>query len=151
MRKGRRTKIPYESILLLTSTSTFPKSQVPEGTSEGLPTNGQQRSPDPTLDDDLDLNLPVYSLPDETIEGQHGLIKHFMLNDRKRTLTQDSAGEVVLWDLLKVIFLSRHPSIRFLLTLAVQTNTIFRQAPYGRRRIGDQYYREHRSLVHDRH
>ncbi|KAH1474060.1 hypothetical protein KXV22_003129 [Aspergillus fumigatus] len=101
VRKGRRTKIPYESILLLTSTSTFPKSQVPEGTSEGLPTNGQQRSPDPTLDDDLDLNLPVYSLPDETIEGQHGLIKHFMLNDRKRTLTQDSAGEVVLWDLLK--------------------------------------------------
>jgi WD repeat-containing protein 48 len=105
--KGRRTKIPYESILLLTSTSTFPKSRVPEGTSEGLPTNGQQRSPGPDLDDDLDLNLPVYSLPEETIEGQHGLIKHFMLNDRKRTLTQDSAGEVVLWDLLKVF--SRHP------------------------------------------
>ncbi|KAF7176647.1 hypothetical protein CNMCM7691_003299 [Aspergillus felis] len=99
--KGRRTKIPYESILLLSSTSTFPKSRVPGGTTEGLPTNGQQRSPDPDLDDDLDLTVPVYSLPEETIEGQHGLIKHFMLNDRKRTLTQDSAGEVVLWDLLK--------------------------------------------------
>lgn len=127
--KGRRTKIPYESILLLSSTSTFPKSRVPQSTSEGLPANGQQRSPDQDLDDDLDLTLPVYSLPEETIEGQHGLIKHFMLNDRKRTLTQDSAGEVVLWDLLKVIP-PIHPT-RLLLTLAVQTNSILRQAPYG--------------------
>jgi WD repeat-containing protein 48 len=46
--------------------------------------------------------LPVYSLPQETIEGQLGVIKHLMLNDRKRTLTQDTAGEVLLWDLLKV-------------------------------------------------
>lgn len=46
--------------------------------------------------------VPIHTLPDETIEGQNGLIKHVMLNDRKRVLTLDTAGEVVLWDLLRV-------------------------------------------------
>ena len=47
--------------------------------------------------------------PEETIQGQNGLIKHVMLNDRKRVLTQDTAGEVVLWDLLKVRHRIPHP------------------------------------------
>ncbi|EAW13053.1 WD repeat protein [Aspergillus clavatus NRRL 1] len=97
---GRRTKIPYESILQLSSTSIFPKSRMPPGTLMPLIPNGQQ-PPTADVDDELGLTLPVYALPEETIEGQDGLIKHCLLNDRKRTLTQDSAGEVVLWDLLK--------------------------------------------------
>ena len=52
--------------------------------------------------DDLSLIVPIRGQPAETIEGQNGLIKHHMLNDRKRVLTLDTAGEVVLWDLLKV-------------------------------------------------
>lgn len=40
--------------------------------------------------------------PEETVQGQDGLIKYEMLNDRKRALTQDTAGEVVLWDILRV-------------------------------------------------
>lgn len=54
------------------------------------------------LDDDLELVVPLQALPEETIVGQNGLIKHVLLKDRKRALTQDTAGEVVLWDLLKV-------------------------------------------------
>jgi WD repeat-containing protein 48 len=50
---------------------------------------------------DLSLVIPIRGQPAETIEGQNGLIKHHMLNDRKRILTLDTAGEVVLWDLLK--------------------------------------------------
>ena len=50
--------------------------------------------------------VPYHALPEETIEGHNGLIKHVMLNDRKRALTLDTAGEVVLWDLLRVL---RHP------------------------------------------
>ncbi|CEL03262.1 Putative WD repeat protein (AFU_orthologue; AFUA_5G11870) [Aspergillus calidoustus] len=100
--KGRPGKIPYESLLLLSTTSTLPSSRLPESfarsTADGLPS-----SPRPDLDDDLGLPIPAYALPEETVEGQHGLIKHFLLNDRKRTLTQDSAGEVVLWDLLKCV------------------------------------------------
>ncbi|EEH49498.2 uncharacterized protein PADG_05577 [Paracoccidioides brasiliensis Pb18] len=55
------------------------------------------------LNGDLELVVPFQALPEETIVGQNGLIKHVMLNDRKHALTQDTAGEVVLWDLLKCI------------------------------------------------
>jgi WD repeat-containing protein 48 len=47
--------------------------------------------------------VPYHTLPVETIEGQNGLIKHEILNDRKRVLTLDTAGEVVLWDLLRCV------------------------------------------------
>ena len=45
---------------------------------------------------------PVHRLPEETIEGQFGLVKHRLLNDRRRVLTLDTAGDVLLWDLIKV-------------------------------------------------
>ncbi|KAL4890203.1 Pkinase-domain-containing protein [Aspergillus ambiguus] len=99
----RRKKIPYESLLLLSSTSTLPTSRILDNKSQSAAANGRPHSSESDLDDGIDLTEPVYSLPDETIEGQHGIIKYFFLNDRKRTLTQDSAGEVVLWDLLKCI------------------------------------------------
>ena len=97
-----KKKIPYESLLLLSSTSTLPNSRIPQNVAIPPSANGQQPSPQSDLEDELALTLPVQTLPNATIEGQHGLIKYFFLNDRKRTLTQDSAGEVVLWDLLKV-------------------------------------------------
>ncbi|GLA36816.1 hypothetical protein AnigIFM63309_003251 [Aspergillus niger] len=99
--KGMPKKIPYESVLLLSNTSTFPNSRVPRDAAPGVAPHAQGQASGSDMEDELGLTLPVQSLPEETIEGQHGLIKHFMLNDRKRTLTQDSAGEVVLWDLLK--------------------------------------------------
>ncbi|KAL9029745.1 MAG: hypothetical protein Q9196_002051 [Gyalolechia fulgens] len=45
--------------------------------------------------------LPYQDLPAATIQGQQGLIKHAMLNDKKRVLTLDTAGEVLMWDVLK--------------------------------------------------
>ncbi|KAJ5893539.1 hypothetical protein N7495_005230 [Penicillium taxi] len=78
--------IPFNSVLPLSATSSLP---------------GRASSPEPHLE--TDETISVHSLPVETIEGQHGLIKCLMLNDRKRTLTQDTAGDVVLWDLLKCI------------------------------------------------
>lgn len=94
-----KKKIPYNAVLLLSSTSTLPNPRISESvTLQSIP-NAQSET---DLQDGLELTLPIQTLPEEIIEGQHGLIKYFMLNDRKRTLTQDSAGEVVLWDLLKV-------------------------------------------------
>ena len=55
-----------------------------------------------TINGASDELAPFHDLPVETIEGQNGLIKHELLNDRKRVLTLDTAGEVMLWDLLKV-------------------------------------------------
>ncbi|KAL4821314.1 hypothetical protein BDW67DRAFT_172139 [Aspergillus spinulosporus] len=98
--KEKPTKIPFESLLLLSNTSTLPNSRIPQGDSTS---NGQPSSPRPDIDDELGLTLPANSLPEETVEGQHGLIKYCLLNDRKRALTQDSAGEVVLWDLLRCV------------------------------------------------
>ncbi|KAJ5952203.1 uncharacterized protein N7479_010616 [Penicillium vulpinum] len=88
-KKGPK-KIPFNSVLQLSATSILggsaPKLNSSEPNSEAI-----------------GLTIPVHSQPEETIEGQHGLIKCLMLNDRRRALTQDSAGEVVLWDLLKCI------------------------------------------------
>ncbi|KAJ5468900.1 Protein of unknown function DUF3337 [Penicillium sp. IBT 31633x] len=83
-------KIPFNAVLQLSATSVLGGSA------------SRTSSPEPTLET-IGLPIPVHSLPEETIEGQHGLIKCLMLNDRRRTLTQDSAGEVIMWDLLKCI------------------------------------------------
>ncbi|KAJ5620404.1 hypothetical protein N7510_004388 [Penicillium lagena] len=91
--KAAPKKIPFDAVLQLSATSALLGSTSP----------GSGQSSEPGLEEGLGLTIPVHSLPQETIEGQHGLIKCLMLNDRKRTLTQDSAGEVVLWDLLKCV------------------------------------------------
>ncbi|KAL4919742.1 hypothetical protein BDW62DRAFT_178364 [Aspergillus aurantiobrunneus] len=101
--KRKPTKIPFESLLLLSNTSTLPSLRIPQGAAQNPTASGQPSSSRPDIDDELGLTLTAYPLPEETIEGQHGLIKYFLLNDRKRTLTQDSAGEVILWDLLRCV------------------------------------------------
>lgn len=98
-------KIPLSAVLQLSATSTLLTSS---------PASGQSMEPD--LEEEIGLAIPVHSLAEETIEGQHGLIKCLMLNDRKRTLTQDSAGDVVLWDLLKVRLFQILKNIESLLT-----------------------------------
>lgn len=49
--------------------------------------------------------------PEHTISGQTGLIKHTMLNDRRRVLTTDSSGEVSMWDLLQVCRLANSQKV----------------------------------------
>ncbi|KAJ5945837.1 hypothetical protein N7454_002676 [Penicillium verhagenii] len=85
-------KIPYSAVLQLSATSSL----------LGSSPSSRVHTPEPDMGSDI-VSMPVHSQPEESIEGQHGLIKCLMLNDRKRTLTQDSAGEVVLWDLLKCV------------------------------------------------
>ncbi|TCD67709.1 hypothetical protein EIP91_012005 [Steccherinum ochraceum] len=45
--------------------------------------------------------VPLYTSPDEVIEGEHGLVRSVILNDRMRALTVDTAGEVAVWDILR--------------------------------------------------
>lgn len=91
----QKKKILHSSILLLSNTATFPGRDPERAT---IYSAVSVRNPD-----ELDVVVPMYTTPEETIEGQHGLIKHLMLNDRRRALTQDTAGEVVMWDLLQVL------------------------------------------------
>jgi WD repeat-containing protein 48 len=93
--RASKNGIPFACILRISNTAPLPITRVKDHESI--------RKPSEILDEsDLGLIHPFHSLPELTIEGQHGLIKHIMLNDRKRVLTLDTAGEVTLWDLLKV-------------------------------------------------
>jgi WD repeat-containing protein 48 len=100
---GGVPEIPSSAILRLSIAAPFPGSRSKEFEKSGSQQAPSIRKPsDSMIDTDLHLTIPIRELPQETIEGQDGLIKHVMLNDRKRVLTLDSTGEVVLWDLLKV-------------------------------------------------
>ena len=96
-------KIPSHCILRLSVTAPFPGMKPLDG--EGAPVYSgasMRKQSEVNFDANYELAIPFYDLPEETIEGHNGLIKHEMLNDRKRVLTLDTAGEVMLWDLIKV-------------------------------------------------
>ena len=94
---GKLKKIPLESILRISNTVAS-RTREQEAHTASL---ASRKLSEAIIETDLGQFVPIRDLPEETIEGQHGLIKHVMLNDRKRVLTLDDAGEVVLWDLLK--------------------------------------------------
>ncbi|ESZ94707.1 hypothetical protein SBOR_4901 [Sclerotinia borealis F-4128] len=98
-----KKEIPLKSILRISNTVRFPASTVRESdsvTNFSMMSGGRKTS-EPIVDPDFGLVVPIHTLPEETIEGQHGLVKHKLLNDRRRVLTLDTAGDVLLWDLLK--------------------------------------------------
>ncbi|QIW98991.1 hypothetical protein AMS68_004509 [Peltaster fructicola] len=93
-------KIALKHMLRLSNTAYFP---LPADTdiADILPNRRISTYEKPSQD--LVIGQPIRAHPDYTTEGQNGLIKHVMLNDRKRILTLDTAGEVVMWDLLKCV------------------------------------------------
>lgn len=92
-------RIPHNAVLRLANTALHPGRKV--GRNPNQSATNLRKASEALNADDLSLVIPIRGQPAETIEGQNGLIKHHMLNDRKRILTLDTAGEVVLWDLLK--------------------------------------------------
>ncbi|KEF55592.1 uncharacterized protein A1O9_08342 [Exophiala aquamarina CBS 119918] len=95
-----KKRIPHNAVLRVSNTAVHPGrkhlGRMPNPSFTNL-----RKASEAMISDDLSLVVPIRGQPAETIEGQNGLIKHVMLNDRKRILTLDTAGEVVLWDLLK--------------------------------------------------
>jgi WD repeat-containing protein 48 len=96
-------RIPHNAILKMTNAAVHPGQKRNHHLPNHSVTNLRKASEAMIAADDLSLVVPIRGQPSETIEGQNGLIKHVMLNDRKRILTLDTAGEVVLWDLLKCV------------------------------------------------
>lgn len=92
-------KIPLKYMLRLSNTAPFPTPLVVEDERSASVVDGNKESAPP----EVITTQPVRTLPDFSIEGQTGLIKHVMLNDRKRVLTLDTAGDVMMWDLLKCV------------------------------------------------
>jgi WD repeat-containing protein 48 len=98
-------QIPIKSILRLSNTAPFPvfKARDPDSVTLYSTTASLRKPSDLAMDaEDLSGTVPMRLQADFTIEGQHGLIKHVLLNDKRRVLTLDTAGEVLLWDLLQV-------------------------------------------------
>ncbi|KAH8684672.1 WD repeat protein-like protein [Tricladium varicosporioides] len=97
-----KKEIPSHSILRISNTATFPSPAAREAdantTISALST--VRKGSEIIVDPDIGVIVPIQALPEETIEGQHGLVKHKLLNDRRRALTLDTAGDVLLWDLL---------------------------------------------------
>lgn len=102
-----KTKIPLSCILRMSSNAAYP-GQRPRDIEVSTIYSGTsaRRMSEAVVDSDLGVIVPFHDLPEETIEGQNGLIKHLMLNDRRRVLTLDTAGEVTMWDLLRCVPIS---------------------------------------------
>ncbi|KAI0451823.1 WD repeat-containing protein [Xylaria acuta] len=104
-----RHEIPANSILKMSNTASFPPELSFRDTSElnsavpSMSRKGSEIMPDPVLP----VIEPIHHLPEETIEGQNGLVKHKLLNDRRRVLTLDTAGDVLLWDLIRCEVIQR--------------------------------------------
>ncbi|KAF2216874.1 hypothetical protein CERZMDRAFT_64278 [Cercospora zeae-maydis SCOH1-5] len=96
-----KRKIPLKHALRLSNTAFFPTMLTPPPEDTHSP-GGRRGTLDAALAEGS-ITQPIRTQPELSVEGQNGLIKHVMLNDRKRVLTLDTAGEVVMWDLLKCV------------------------------------------------
>jgi WD repeat-containing protein 48 len=99
------TKIPLTSVLRISNTASFPPSQPRTATERSVSGQSMAMRKPSTAFVEPEVVVPASSLqaqPVDTIQGQNGLIKHILLNDRRRVLTTDTAGEVMLWDLIRV-------------------------------------------------
>ncbi|KAF2428605.1 WD repeat protein-like protein [Tothia fuscella] len=95
-------QIPHKSLLRLSNAAPFYVRNREESIASYSGASLRKAS---EVINDLDTGgvVPVRTTPEHTIEGQHGLIKHVTLNDRRRVLTLDTASEVVMWDLLHCV------------------------------------------------
>ena len=102
-RRPSHTVIPLASVLRISNNAPIPSQRLRDVDSTTTYSGISARKLSEAIADiDLGIIHPLQELSNETIEGQNGLIKHLLLNDRRRVLTLDTAGEVTLWDLLKV-------------------------------------------------
>ncbi|KAI8352354.1 hypothetical protein B0O80DRAFT_488182 [Mortierella sp. GBAus27b] len=88
----------------------YPMSTVYSAASVGsIFANNRDRQSQHSSEDDDGLITPIFEEPENIIEGEHGLIKHALLNNRRMAVTEDKCGEVALWDIIKCVQLETFP------------------------------------------
>ena len=97
------SKIPFTCVLRMSSNVPIPGQKLRDIEASTTYSGTSRKMSEALSDSDFGITIPYHELPDETIEGQNGLIKHVLLNDRRRVLTLDTAGDVTLWDLLTCV------------------------------------------------
>lgn len=93
-------KIPLTCVLRISNNAPIPGQKPKDVEASTIYSGTSKKLSEVIIESDLGIMTPYHQLPNETIEGQNGLIKHVLLNDRRRVLTLDTAGEVTMWDLL---------------------------------------------------
>ncbi|KAF1841182.1 WD repeat protein-like protein [Cucurbitaria berberidis CBS 394.84] len=99
--KEAAAKIPLKALLRMSNTAPFPQAFATKDADTTTLASSIRKPSEVLVASDHGGIVPCRNLPDFSIEGQNGLIKHHLLNDRRRVLTLDTAGEVMLWDLLQ--------------------------------------------------
>ncbi|KAI0884818.1 WD40 repeat-like protein [Annulohypoxylon maeteangense] len=124
-----KNEIPTKSILRISNTAAFPPEL--NGSSESNLTPGvlSRKGSELMIDPIVPVIEPIHHLPEETIEGQNGLVKHKLLNDRRRVLTLDTAGDVLLWDLIRCKVINRFGK-KHLEDVEPEVNTLEAVAPW---------------------
>ncbi|KAI0205782.1 WD repeat-containing protein [Astrocystis sublimbata] len=129
--EASKREIPASAILKMSNTASFPHelsfrdSSEPNSAAPPISRKGSEIAPDTVLP----AIEPVHRLPEETIEGQNGLVKHKLLSDRRRVLTLDTAGDVLLWDLIRCEVIQRFGK-RYLEDVEPVVNTREAVAPW---------------------
>lgn len=81
----------------------YPTSTVYSAASLGsIYVHSRDKQSQHSSEDDDGLITPIFEQPENVIQGEHGLIKHTLLNNRRMVVTEDKCGEVALWDLIQV-------------------------------------------------
>ncbi|KAK0376686.1 WD domain-containing protein [Colletotrichum limetticola] len=113
-----KKEISPRSILRISNTATFPVQAAPGPESPPAVGNHVPHGTE-----------PINQNPEETIEGQFGLVKHRLLNDRRRVLTLDTAGDVLMWDLIKCKPIQKFAK-KHLEDVEIEVNTTEAVAPW---------------------
>ncbi|KAI0145293.1 WD40 repeat-like protein [Xylariaceae sp. FL1272] len=126
-----KNEIPAKSILKLSNTASFPLELSFRNPSESNLTIPPvvRKGSEAVVDTVLPPVEPIHHLPEDTIEGQNGLVKHRLLNDRRRVLTLDTAGDVLLWDLIRCEVIQRFGK-KHMEDVEPEVNTLEAVAPW---------------------
>ncbi|KAG0176969.1 hypothetical protein DFQ29_005417 [Apophysomyces sp. BC1021] len=115
MRSEYNPEIPASAVVKLPHSKTTFSSQVPDpflGSDNLTLYAGSIMSiPVSYHEDDVDSTetlVPVREIPDDVIEGKPGIVSHLVLQNRRQVLTQDTNGDIALWDLVKAITVQLH-------------------------------------------
>ncbi|KAG9327107.1 hypothetical protein KVV02_008737 [Mortierella alpina] len=102
----------------------YPTSTVYSAASLGsIYVHSRDKQSQHSSEDDDGLITPIFEQPENVIQGEHGLIKHTLLNNRRMVVTEDKCGEVALWDLIQCVQLETYTG-RKLEDVVNELNTI---------------------------
>lgn len=94
----RQVRSPTSGTFQQRPTHTPSNSLIPPAPDYPVPLTARQAFEERDVAPDA---TPLIAEPDEVIEGEHGLVRVTIMNDRMHALTVDTAGAVAVWDIVR--------------------------------------------------